>query len=145
MTKPVVTASALLATACLTLGACDIRKLAGYPDPPAGSFTAVTVRVSADGVAESVPGATVTPDFFRAYPGMSPLLGRHFIAPDDYAAGASRVALLSEDLWRRRFGAGPEIIGKTIDIDGAPVTIVGILPDAFRQPPDAKCWLPKRP
>jgi hypothetical protein len=132
----------IVVLACVTLSGCDISKsLARYPPPPAGSFTAVTVQVSADGTSESTPGATVAPDFFRGY-SVQPLIGRAFMAPDEYAQNASRTVLLSEDLWRKRFGAAPDVIGRNIDIDGAPTTVVGVIPNTFQQPPGAKFWLP---
>ena len=48
---------------------------------------------------------------------------------------------MSEDLWRRRFNAAPDIVGSEIDIDGAKVTVVGVLPQAFDVPLPAKLWL----
>ncbi len=61
-----------------------------------------------------------------------PALGRLF-APED-EKGASRVAVISNGLWRRKFGADPSILGETITLDDEAYTVVGVLPDAFRFP-----------
>jgi predicted permease len=58
---------------------------------------------------------------------VQPLLGRVF-RPDDDRAGAPPVALLGEGLWRRRFGADPGVIGRSITLDGRPHTVIGVLP-----------------
>ncbi|AHG88665.1 permease [Gemmatirosa kalamazoonensis] len=65
--------------------------------------------------------------------GVRPLLGRNFTRDEDVPNGA-RVALLHEDFWRRRYGADPRIVGRTIRLDATPVTVVGVLPSAFRLP-----------
>jgi hypothetical protein len=130
----------LSAIACVALCACDVRTaLARYPPPPAGSFTASTVRVSADGTTESTSAAVVTRDFFRAY-SMSPRIGRLFLDVD-FAPGSRRLAVLTDALWRRRFGAGPDAIGREIEIDGTRVTIIAVMPPDFDLPRDAQLWL----
>jgi hypothetical protein len=132
-----------IALVCVALSACDFGiGVRGYPPPPAGSFTDMTSSISADGVTESVHGATVTRDFFRAYT-MQPLLGRLF-ADTEFSEGGTRTVILSEGFWRKRFGAGPDVIGKVIEIEGAPATVVGVIPDAFQQPANAKFWLTTR-
>jgi putative ABC transport system permease protein len=65
--------------------------------------------------------------------GMPPRLGRDFL-PEDDVAGAERVAVITDDLWRRRFGADPTIVGRTAIIDAAPVSIVGVAPPDFAFP-----------
>ena len=65
--------------------------------------------------------------------GVAPRLGRDFLAEDD-VAGAERVALITDGLWRRRFGADPSIVGRTTTIDAAPVRIIGITPPEFSFP-----------
>jgi len=78
--------------------------------------------------------------------GAKPLMGRTLGASDD-RADAPEVAVLSSGLWRRRFGADPNTIGKNITLDGLPVTIVGVMPPAFEFPPGAflvELWRPFR-
>jgi len=65
--------------------------------------------------------------------GVRPALGRAFLPGEDENGGA-RVAMLTDGLWRRQFGADPAIIGRTVQIDGEAHTIVGVLPAAFHFP-----------
>lgn len=65
--------------------------------------------------------------------GIRPIVGRDF-APADDRANAPRVALLSYGLWRARFGADPQVAGKSLSLDGKPVAIIGVLPAAFEMP-----------
>jgi hypothetical protein len=112
------------------------------PPPPEGSFRVDTVQLSGTGRAPAaVSRARVTSAFFPAT-GAQPLLGRGFVA-EDHSGGAA-VALLSEDIWREGFGAAPDIIGQSIDIGGAQVIVVGILPAGFDEPPGAQVWMPLR-
>jgi predicted permease len=73
--------------------------------------------------------------------GVRPLLGRGFSAADG-ASGAPPVALLGEQLWRTDFHADPQVLGKVIRIDGAWVTVVGVLPASFGFPGISRLWLP---
>jgi hypothetical protein len=140
-TKPVT----FIALLCVGLGGCDFTAgvLARYPPPPAGSFTSVTARITADGKTASTSGASVTPDFFRAY-ALQPMLGRMFL-DNEYREGGARTVLLSENLWRTRFGAVPDVLGITIQIDDAQAVIIGVIPNTFQQPPAAQFWLTSRP
>ncbi len=72
----------------------------------------------------------VTADFFSVL-GVAPLAGRTFL-PADGEEGSAPVAVLSEGLWRSRFGADPDLIGRTIDLDKRPFTVVGVMPGNFR-------------
>ena len=64
--------------------------------------------------------------------GVTPRLGRAF-APGEEARSAPRVAMLSESLWRRRFGADPKVLGRAITLEGDPYTVIGVVPvDGFR-------------
>lgn len=65
--------------------------------------------------------------------GVQPRIGRLFAEREDQA-GQDRVALLSESLWRRRFGGDPRAVGRAITLDGIPRTIVGVLPAPFALP-----------
>ena len=72
--------------------------------------------------------------------GVPPLLGRGFLAEED-RPGGPRVALVGYDLWRRRFGADPRILRRTIEIDGASYAVVGVMPRRYRLW-GAEIWLP---
>jgi len=84
---------------------------------------------------------TVTSSLFAVFR-VPPLQGRTFTAADE-ERGAAPVALISERLWRARFGGDPGALGRRIEIDGAPREIVGVMPSHF-EVPDAETdvWLP---
>jgi putative ABC transport system permease protein len=87
--------------------------------------------------------SVVTPELF-ALLDVKPLSGRIF-SPQDGKQGAAPVALVSEDLWRSRFGADPKITGTSIDLDKRPFTVIGIMPAAFRTPffnTKQEVWIP---
>jgi MacB-like periplasmic core domain len=74
----------------------------------------------------------VTPGFFTML-GVEPLIGRFFL-PDEGKEARSHVALLSETVWRERFGGDKRILGKTVDLDGTPYAVVGVMPASVRYP-----------
>jgi putative ABC transport system permease protein len=65
--------------------------------------------------------------------GVAPVLGRGFTAEED-APGRPAVVLLSDGLWRRRFGADPAIVGRTLTLDDRPTTVLGVMPAGFQLP-----------
>ncbi|HEV2342427.1 MAG TPA: ABC transporter permease [Candidatus Acidoferrales bacterium] len=65
--------------------------------------------------------------------GVSPQVGRLF-GPQDFVPGFTLETVISDGLWRRAYGADPNVIGRTIRIDGDPTTIIGVLPRGFRHP-----------
>src|SRR5579863_1690048 len=65
--------------------------------------------------------------------GVIPQIGRLF-GPQDFVPGFAPEAVISDGLWRRGYGADPNIVGRTIRIDGDPLTIIGVLPRGFRHP-----------
>src|SRR5262249_7966764 len=71
----------------------------------------------------------VTAEFFDVL-AVQPSLGRAFL-PADTQTGQDHVAVLSYNLWQRRFGADPMIIGQTIRLDATPYTVIGVLPQSF--------------
>jgi predicted permease len=97
------------------------------------------------GAAERLPAIQVTSRFFEVL-GVTPALGRVF-NPSDAVRGAAPVVVLSDGAWRRRLGADPAAVGRTIVLGGQAHTIVGVLPRTFVFPPraDPEVWLPLRP
>jgi putative ABC transport system permease protein len=85
--------------------------------------------LTGDGDAERIEGESVTSDYFRVL-GVHPAIGRDF-ATDDDVPGAAPVVMITDGLWRRRLGADVNVIGRAITLDGAAVTVVGIMPRAF--------------
>jgi len=70
-----------------------------------------------------------------------PLIGRDFVESDD-VPGAAKVALISERVWRTRFGASPAIIGQRLNVDGVPSEIIGVAPERVRFPRSCDIFLP---
>ena len=89
---------------------------------------------------ERVLGFRVSPEFFNALDGRA-ALGRTFLADEEVAANARRV-VLSDGLWRRRFGADPAVVGQPVLIDGLQWIVVGVMPPAFTFPQLAEIWAP---
>ena len=81
---------------------------------------------------EQVSGASVSSGFFSTLR-LKPFAGRFFVSGEDSPSG-QRLAVLSEQLWRRRFGARADVIGSVININGEPTTIIGIAPAETRYP-----------
>ena len=86
------------------------------------------VMNGADGIAETVPRQWVTARIFEVL-GVRPVVGRLFVASDEQKPN---VVVLSEGLWRTRFGSDPGIIGRDVRFDGDPFTIVGVAPADFQ-------------
>ncbi len=91
-----------------------------------------------DGVPERLPGARVTTDFFQVL-GLRAERGRTF-SPDEPAD--RREVVISDALWRRRFAADPEIVGRSLELDGERWQVIGVLPRGIHHPYDADYWLP---
>lgn len=90
---------------------------------------------------ERVNGVTATPSLFTTLK-TGAALGRVF-TDDDAKPGAPRVVVLSHSLWKNRFGSDPAIIGKPIILAGAPLTVIGVMPETFFFPsPRAQVWTP---
>lgn len=81
------------------------------------------------GEAERVNGRWVTADFFTVL-GIQPALGRTF-APGEDESGVGPVAVISAELWQRKFGSASDIVGKALTLDDKNYTIVGVLPSSF--------------
>ncbi len=81
------------------------------------------------GEAELLGGSMISAEFFSTL-GVTPVLGRNF-RPDDDHAGAAPVVILGGGLWKRKFGSSPDVVGKSIILNGASYTIVGVAPPSF--------------
>ncbi len=100
-----------------------------------GSF-----NLGVKGSPQRVVGSSVSPSLF----GMlcaRPLLGRTFL-PEEGQPGRDKEVILSYGLWRRVFGGNPGVIGSTIDIDGVPMSVVGVMPSGFAYPDESEIWGP---
>jgi predicted permease len=81
---------------------------------------------------ERIEGQLVSPEYFSLL-GVKPALGRDFVGADT-AGGLGLVVIISDSLWRRRFGGTPDVIGKVVRLDTDPVEIIGVAPPGFRHP-----------
>ncbi|HZJ54234.1 MAG TPA: ABC transporter permease, partial [Myxococcaceae bacterium] len=125
----------------LTVTGADFLSWSGEAQPFSG-MAAVSARgfnLAGDAEPERVEGALVSADFFEVL-GARPLLGRVV----DPGSPGPRLAVLSEPFWRRRFGADPAVLGRTLSLDGEPVQVVGVMPAGFRLPATAQLWVSAR-
>ena len=90
---------------------------------------------------ERVSGFRVTPSYFHVL-GVHPALGRVFTDSDAAYTGSPDVVIISDGLWKRRFAADPQILGRIVRINDLPRTIVGVMPPEFVFPPAAELWTP---
>jgi predicted permease len=93
---------------------------------------------------ERVWGMLVTSNYFDVL-GVRPVMGRGFLSSEDRAANAAPVAVISYRLWQRRFAGDRAIVGRTIQIDTHPFTIIGVAPPVFQGSTTglrAEIWLP---
>ena len=104
------------------------------------SFTGTRANLTGAGDPAQIPAANVTTDFFATLQ-VNSEIGRGFLAEEDQP-GHDNVVVLSNKLWKERFGSDPQILGKTIRLDGISRTVIGIMPAGFGFPYDAEVWMP---
>lgn len=117
------------------------RTATSFSDVAAYTGTEVSLTGSDD--TEAIRGEFVSPSYF-ALLGVQPGAGRVFTAQEDTPSHSAPVALISHELWQRRFGAARDVVGRTIGINGVTHDIIGVLPAGFRGLTDrAQLWLPQ--
>src|SRR6266851_4714521 len=95
------------------------------------------------GPPEQIDGEMISPDYFRLLRA-TPSAGRAFLAEEDGAPAAHPVVIVSDRLWRRRFGADPSLLGAIIRVNDVPLTVVGIAPPGFSGLSGrAELWFPR--
>jgi putative ABC transport system permease protein len=99
-----------------------------------GAFTTERMALSGGDNAVAVQGAQVTARLFAAL-GVSPRVGRPF-QEADMLPGGSPLVILSDPLWSAQFARDPGVVGRTVEVDGEPATIVGVMPPGFSFPPE---------
>jgi len=87
--------------------------------------------MSADGQTDRISAELVSENYFQVL-GVGALIGRTLTPDDARVPGGQPVVILSNAFWRRRFGSDPGVVGKTIRLDGHPMTVVGITPAGFQ-------------
>jgi putative ABC transport system permease protein len=113
-------------------GARSVGQLAAYQSSAA--------NLSGDVTPERVIGSRVSASFFPLL-GIRPALGRAFLAEEE-RAGLPATVILSDGLWRRRFAGDTAIVGRSVTMDGVPVTVAGVAPAGFDFPGRAEFWRP---
>lgn len=98
-----------------------------------------TATLSGNGDPERLDAASVGADFLDVL-GVRPVAGRGFL-PDEARPGGTPAVILGHALWQRRYGSDPSVIGRTISVDSAPHTIVGVMPAGFNFA-GADLWVP---
>ena len=98
--------------------------------------------VAGAGDSERINANLVTPNLFAAL-GVAPALGRAF-RWDEAVLGGPEVTILSYPFWQSRFGGDPDVQGRTIELDGTPTEIVGVMPQGFEFRQPVQLWLPTR-
>ena len=110
--------------------------------PALAAFRQLRYAFAGNGEPLDVPSVRGTVNMFTLL-GVNPMLGRTF-SVDEGTPGADRVAVLSRGFWQRHFGGSTSAIGRTIQLDAQPYTVIGVMPAAFDFPPGANVdvWTP---
>ena len=118
----------------------DWARLQNSFDGIAG-FSSASGDLTGAGDPVQLPIAAVSPAFFDVL-GVGVLHGRTFAAGED-VVGRDRIAIIDHSLWRQRFGGDPSVIGRTIELNGRPLQIIGVLPANFEFPGETpQIWVP---
>ena len=104
------------------------------------AFHGWDVNLTGSGLAERVEGSQVTSDFFPLL-GIAPQLGRS-IASGDFTPGRNSVIVLSYRFWQRRLGGDRSVVGRSLLLNGARATVIGVMPSDFDFPVGADLWAP---
>src|SRR5215813_4756901 len=112
-------------------------------DVPLQATQGATTTLSGSGEPERLSLRRITAGLLPML-GVAPVIGHGFTETDD-RAGAAPVALLGYGLWQRRFGGTQDVMGKTVDLDAQPCTVLGVLPRGFEILQPADVYVPFHP
>jgi putative ABC transport system permease protein len=101
-----------------------------------------TVNLTGSGAAQRFTQARVSANAFQLL-GVRPAIGRTF-TPTEEGEGAPRTVILSDGLWRSRFGGDPAVVGKQITLDGYSTEVIGVAPPEMRYPEPVDMWMTTR-
>ncbi|HEU4434971.1 MAG TPA: ABC transporter permease [Pyrinomonadaceae bacterium] len=106
------------------------------------AYRTVSFNLTGDGNPERLLAGRVSSGLFTLL-GVQPVWGRDFVAEED-RPGSEKVVIISEGLWRRRFGGSRDVLGKSLKLDGEDFTIVGVMSASFRMPDqrERELWTP---
>lgn len=108
-----------------------------------GIYNRASYNLTGSGEPERIQAGQTSASLFRVTR-VAPLLGRVFTDEED-RPGAPHVVVLGEGLWERRFGRDPSIVGRKVDLNGEPYTVIGVMPRAYRMPTRIEMWVPVGP
>jgi putative ABC transport system permease protein len=103
-----------------------------------GIYSGASFNLASGDGADYVQGGNISWTMFHAL-GVSPAIGRDFREDED-RVGAPKVIMLSDRVWRDRFGARPDAVGRDIMVNGVPHTVIGVMPRGFEFPAAAGAW-----
>src|SRR5438477_695248 len=107
------------------------------------AFAERSFNLTGAGEPERLDGRRVSANLFDVL-GVRPIIGRTFVSQEDQPG--TKVVLLNESLWKRRFGGDPAVIGRAVNLNGEPYTVVGVLPPTVRLPTSGnwrdQVWVP---
>jgi predicted permease len=107
------------------------------------AFAERSFNLTGVGEPERLEGRRVSANLFDVL-GVKPIIGRTFVAEEDQPG--TKVVLLNESLWKRRFSSDPGVIGRAVNLNGEPYTVVGVLPHTVRLPTSGnwrdQVWVP---
>jgi predicted permease len=118
----------------------ELRPMQQSLEMMAAFLNGSTVNVTIDGAPQRYQGSYVTEDFLRIL-GVAPAMGRDFTAADN-VPGAPKVAIINHGIWQRDFGGAGDVVGRVVRINGAPATIIGVMPQGFAFPVNEELWVP---
>jgi len=110
----------------------DLRDFGEHHEVFAGTEASMPTAacLTVDNQPEWIQAQTVSANFFELL-GVKPVLGRTFLPDEDQKPGGNPVLVIGENLWRRRFGGDPSILGRVVDLNRHSFTIVGVAPASF--------------
>jgi len=108
-----------------------------------GYINGSTVNMTIGSDAQRFTGAYITDGFFKAL-GVAPIMGRDF-TPEDNTPGAPKVTIIGHDLWQRNFAGSPDIIGRSVRLNGKPATVIGVMAPGFAFPQNGAEGEPSTP
>jgi putative ABC transport system permease protein len=104
------------------------------------AYTGMQINLTGEGEPQRLIGVRATSQYFDAY-GIKPVLGRWFVAQED-ATGKNHVVVLSYPFWQRVFAGDRKVIGRSIQLNGEPYTVIGVTPVEFGQASKVDTWIP---
>jgi predicted permease len=108
------------------------------------AFTELKVSLLGNGDPEELSAMAATPSLFPLL-GVRPLLGRAFGEEEAKPDVPARVVLLSNAIWQTRFGADPQVVGRTVNLSGTSYEVIGVMPPEFVFPGNPALWEPLAP